>query len=62
MARDAEKYKAEDDTAKDKIKPRNSLDNYYYTLRNTISEHNVKDTISEEDKKSIEDKVSEVLQ
>ena len=58
----AEKYKAEDNTAKDKIKASNSLDNYYYTLRNTISEHNNKDKISEEDKKCIEDKVSEVLQ
>ncbi|KAI0563863.1 HSP 70-1 [Gracilaria domingensis] len=61
MVQDAEKYKAEDDAAKAKIEARNSLENYCYTLRNTLSEDKVKDKISEDDKKSIEDKVAEVL-
>lgn len=61
MVQDAEKYKAEDDAAKAKIEARNSLENYCYTLRNTIGEDKVKDKISPEDKKSIEDKVAEVL-
>lgn len=61
MVQDAEKYKAEDDEAKARIESRNSLENYCYTLRNTISEDKVKDKISEEDKKAIEDKVAEVL-
>lgn len=61
MVQDAEKYKAEDDAAKEKIEARNSLENYCYTLRNTISEDKVKDKISESDKKAIEDKVAEVL-
>lgn len=61
MVQDAEKYKAEDDAAKAKIESRNSLENYCYTLRNTINEDKVKDKISEDDKKAIEDKVSEVL-
>lgn len=61
MVQDAEKYKAEDDAAKAKIEARNGLENYCYTLRNTIGEEKVKDKISEDDKKAIEDKVSEVL-
>lgn len=61
MVQDAEKYKAEDDVAKAKIEARNALENYCYTLRNTISEEKVKDKISPEDKKAIEDKVAEVL-
>eukprot|EP00178_Gracilaria_changii_P024161 TRINITY_DN728_c0_g1_i1.p2 TRINITY_DN728_c0_g1~~TRINITY_DN728_c0_g1_i1.p2 ORF type:complete len:657 (+),score=147.09 TRINITY_DN728_c0_g1_i1:8110-10080(+) len=61
MVQDAEKYKAEDDAAKAKIESRNALENYCYTLRNTLSEDKVKDKISEEDKKAIEDKVAEVL-
>lgn len=61
MVEDAEKYKAEDDEAKAKIEARNTLENYCYTLRNTLTEDKVKDKISEEDKKSIEDKVAEVL-
>lgn len=61
MVQDAEKYKAEDDAAKAKIEARNALENYCYTLRNTISEDKVKDKISADDKKAIEDKVAEVL-
>ena len=61
MVQDAEKYKAEDDEAKAKIEARNSLENYCYTLRNTISEDKVKEKISDDDKKAIEDKVAEVL-
>ncbi|CDF32645.1 Heat Shock Protein 70, HSP70 [Chondrus crispus] len=61
MVQDAEKYKAEDDAAKEKIEARNALENYCYTLRNTISEDKVKEKISDDDKKAIEDKVAEVL-
>nr|AXI91577.1 heat shock protein [Gracilaria vermiculophylla] len=61
MVQDAEKYKAEDEAAKAKIEARNSLENYCYTLRNTVGEDKVKDKTSEEDKKAIEDKVAEVL-
>lgn len=61
MVQDAEKYKAEDDAAKARIEARNGLENYCYTLRNTISEEKVKEKISETDKKAIEDKVAEVL-
>ena len=62
MVQDAEKYKAEDDAAKAKIEARNTLENYCYTLRNTVNEDKVKEKISESDKSAIEDKVKEVLQ
>jgi heat shock 70kDa protein 1/2/6/8 len=61
MVEEAEKYKAEDEVAKSKIEARNSLENYCYTLRNTLSEEKVKDKISEQDKSAIETKVTEVL-
>lgn len=61
MVEEAEKYKAEDEVAKAKIEARNSLENYCYTLRNTLSEEKVKDKISEGDKASIEAKIAEVL-
>lgn len=61
MVQEAEKYKAEDEEAKNRIEARNSLENYCYTLRNTIGEDKVKDKISDEDKKAIESKVDEVL-
>lgn len=61
MVQEAEMYKAEDEVAKKKIEARNSLENYCYTLRNTLTEDKVKDKISEEDRKAIDDKVTEVL-
>lgn len=61
MVQEAEKYKAEDEAAKARIEARNSLENYCYTLRNTLSEDKVKDKISADDKKAIEDKIQEVL-
>jgi heat shock 70kDa protein 1/2/6/8 len=61
MVQEAEKYKAEDESAKKKIESRNSLENYCYTLRNTMSEEKVKDKISEADKAAIEAKVAETL-
>lgn len=61
MVSEAEKMRSEDDAARACIEARNSLENYCYTLRNTLSEDKVKDKISEGDRKSIEDKVAEVL-
>jgi heat shock 70kDa protein 1/2/6/8 len=62
MVQEAEKYKAEDEAAKKKIEARNSLENYCYTLRNTMSEEKVKDKIPESDKKAIEEKVASALE
>eukprot|EP00172_Hildenbrandia_rubra_P004481 Plantae.Rhodophyta-Hildenbrandia_rubra.ctg9141.p1 GENE.Plantae.Rhodophyta-Hildenbrandia_rubra.ctg9141~~Plantae.Rhodophyta-Hildenbrandia_rubra.ctg9141.p1 ORF type:complete len:656 (-),score=165.70 Plantae.Rhodophyta-Hildenbrandia_rubra.ctg9141:245-2212(-) len=61
MVQDAEMYAKEDEAAREKIEARNALENYAYTLRNSVNDEKVKDKISEEDKKSIEDKVAEAL-
>lgn len=61
MVQDAEMYAKEDEAAKQKIEARNSLENYAYTLRNSINEDKMKDKIPEEDRKKIEDKVADVL-
>ena len=38
MIRDAEKFADQDKALKDKIDAKNSLDNYIYTMRNTIED------------------------
>merc|ERR1711881_611186 len=48
--------------AKEKIDAKNSLESYCYGMKNTISEDKFKEACSEEDKKAIDDKVSEVMQ
>jgi heat shock protein 1/8 len=62
MVEEAEKYKQEDDMTRQKIEAKNSLENYAYNVRNTIKDEKLKDKISEEDKKLIEDKTNEILQ
>ena len=39
---DAEKYKAEDETARQKIEAKNALENYAYQLRNSIRDEKVR--------------------
>ena len=59
MVADAEKYKEEDDVQREKIAARNNLENYAFTLQNTVREHG--DKLSTEDKHLIETKVKEIL-
>jgi len=61
MVNDAEKYKAEDEAQRDKISARNALEGYCFNMKQTVEEPNLKDKISESEKKSIVDKVEETL-
>jgi L1 cell adhesion molecule like protein len=44
-----------------KIEAKNSLENYAYNIRNTIKDEKIKDKISEEEKKIIEEKTNEII-
>jgi len=61
MVNDAEKYKDEDDKQKQRISSKNSLESYAFQMKSTIEDEKIKDKISEEDKKKIVDKCSEVI-
>jgi heat shock protein 5 len=59
MIRDAEKFADQDKALKEKIDAKNSLENYIYTMRNTIEDkEKLADKIDAEDK----DKIKEALQ
>lgn len=59
MIRDAEKFADQDKALKEKIDAKNSLENYVYTMRNTIDDkEKLADKIESEDK----DKIKEALQ
>ncbi|KAK9902653.1 hypothetical protein WJX75_001465 [Coccomyxa subellipsoidea] len=62
MVQDAEKYKAEDESAKEKIEAKNALENYAYQLRNSIRDEKVASKLSPEDKEKIEKAVEETIQ
>ncbi|KAJ5643117.1 uncharacterized protein N7484_005624 [Penicillium longicatenatum] len=59
MLAEAEKYKAEDEAEAGRIQAKNGLESYAYSLKNTLSEGKLQ--ISEDDKKKVEDKISEVI-
>jgi molecular chaperone DnaK (HSP70) len=57
----AEKYKAEDEAAREKVDAKNGLENYAYNMRNTIRDEKIADKIDAADKEKIEKKVEEVI-
>jgi len=61
MVNDAEKFKAEDEKQKDRISAKNGLESYCFNMKTTIEDEKVKDKITEDDRKSINDKCDEAI-
>jgi len=61
MVKEAEKFAADDKRNRDRIDAHNSLENYAFSMRNTMSEEGVKSKISEEDRQKVESEVSKVV-
>ncbi|KAL6931202.1 probable Heat shock protein SSA2 [Hanseniaspora guilliermondii] len=59
MVNEAEKYKEEDEKEAKRIQSKNQLESMAYSLKNTLSESG--DKIDEADKKTLEDKCSEII-
>merc|ERR1711997_378399 len=58
---EAEKYRAEDEQNRSKIEAKNGLENYCFTMRNTLNEEKLKDKFEGDDKEKIEKAVQETL-
>merc|ERR1711907_757856 len=52
-------YAAEDDAMKEKIEAKNALENYAYSMRNSINDEKMKDKIDASDKETIEKAIDE---
>merc|ERR1711978_591499 len=61
MVQEAEKYAAEDEANKQKIETKNGLENYCFTMRNTLQEEKLKDKFEGDDKDKIEKAVQATL-
>merc|ERR1712100_163205 len=61
MVQEAEKYAAEDEANKKKIEAKNGLENYCYSMRNTLQEEKLQDKFEGDDKDKIEKAVQEAL-
>merc|ERR1711944_316063 len=61
MVNDAEKYKAEDDMQKDRISAKNNLESYCFNMKSTLDDEKLKDKISPDERKIINDKCDEAI-
>jgi len=61
MVREAEQYKAQDDVTRQKVEAKNGLENYAYSLKNTIRDEATSAKLSSEDKASLEKAVDETI-
>ncbi|CEO96729.1 Heat shock 70 kDa protein [Plasmodiophora brassicae] len=61
MIRDAEKYKHDDEMLRKKVEAKNGLENYTYSLRNSIEDEKFKDKIGEDDKAKVDTAITDVL-
>jgi len=58
---EAEKYASEDSKLKEKVEAKNGLENYCFTMRNTLQEEKLKDKFEGGDKEKIEKAVQDAL-
>jgi L1 cell adhesion molecule like protein len=61
MVREAEQYKAEDESNKVKVEAKNGLENYAYSLRNTIRDENIASKLPGDDKTKLEKAIDEAI-
>merc|ERR1719265_2694272 len=59
MVKEAEKYAAEDDAMKEKIEAKNGLENYAYSMRNSMNDEKLKDKLEAADKETIEKAIND---
>uniref|UniRef100_A0A7S4L3Y3 Endoplasmic reticulum chaperone BIP n=1 Tax=Guillardia theta TaxID=55529 RepID=A0A7S4L3Y3_GUITH len=61
MVREAERFKEEDERQRKKVEARNALENYAYSLKNTLNDDKVAGKIDESDKSSLTAKIEETI-
>lgn len=59
MVQEAEKFKAEDEANKSRIEAKNQLENYTFSVRNSLRDESIAGKLAEADKKEIEKKLDE---
>lgn len=61
MVKEAEKYKTDDEVAKSRVEAKNALENYAYTMRNTIRDEKIASKLDPADKTKIEKAVEDTI-
>jgi len=61
MVKDAEKFKTDDDKQKKRVESKNGLENYAYSLRNSLKEEQIAAKLDADDKKKLEEALDKTL-
>eukprot|EP01018_Ginkgo_biloba_P004915 Gb_37429 [translate_table: standard] len=61
MVQEAEKYKSEDESHRQRVEAKNGLENYAYNMKNSINDDKVGGKLDPADKKKIEEAVDEAI-
>ncbi|WFD03739.1 Homospermidine synthase 1 [Malassezia obtusa] len=62
MVADAEKYKAEDEAAAQRIQAKNGLESYTYNLRNSLNEEGLSSKLDASDKENLKKAIDETIE
>jgi len=61
MVREAEQYKSEDENNKQRIESKNALENYAYSLRNTLKDEKIDDKLDSGDKEKLNKSIDDTI-
>jgi L1 cell adhesion molecule like protein len=61
MVKDASKYEADDKVQRERIEARNGLENYAYSMKNTVNDEQVASKLDASDKQTVLDEVDSVI-
>lgn len=60
LVKEAEKFKTEDESLKKKVEAKNALENYTYSIKNTLKDEKLKDKFQGDEKENVQKLVDEV--
>merc|ERR1712020_381949 len=61
MVDESEKFKEDDDKQKEKISAKNGLESYCFNIKSSVEDSNIKDKLSESERKMVTDKCNEAI-
>ncbi|CAL8311570.1 unnamed protein product, partial [Arctogadus glacialis] len=61
MVQEADQYKEEDEQQRENIAAKNALESYAFNMKSSLREDNLKDRVSEEDRKKVEEKCEQAI-
>merc|ERR1719453_2711577 len=61
MVDEAERYKAEDEANRVRVEAKNALENYAYSMKNTMADEKLASKLSDSDKEAVNSKINEAI-